>query len=118
MSEPRVWFGVLAAPLAWAALHVFGYAVSEASCDAGGRRWGIPSDTLTGIATGVAAVVCLAGFVVALGVMRATPDEHQPPPAGRRHMLGVVGVTISPLFLAIVLMGGIGALVLGECHQA
>jgi len=115
--EVRVWFGVLAGPLAWACQHVFGYALTEAGCDPGGRRWGVPIDTLTAIATAAAALIAVLGLIVAIGVFRA--NEHEaPPPEGRRFFLGAIGVLVNPLFLCIVLMSGIGSIVLDNCHQA
>ena len=115
--ELRVWFGALAGPLAWAGQHVFGYGLTEAGCDVGGQRWGVPIDTLTAIATAVAALIAVLGLVVAIGVFRANAQEA-PPPEGRRFFLGAIGVFINPLFLCIVLMSGIGSIVLDNCHQA
>ena len=39
-----MWFGLLGAPAAWVVQFVFGYAVTEAACDAAGTKWGIPVD--------------------------------------------------------------------------
>lgn len=115
--ELRAWFGVLAAPAAWATQHVMGYAVSEADCDAVGRQWGVSLTAWSAVAMGIALLVALAGLLVALAVMRSTASEAEPP-EGRWHFLGVVGVTVSALLLCIILMSGIGSIVLDHCRQS
>ena len=115
--EARVWFGVLAGALAWATQHVFGYAVTEAACDATGGQWGVPIATLNGIAGALAAAIAIAGLVVAIGVFRGNKDGA-PPPEGRRHFLGAIGIAVNPLFAAIALMSGMGAIALEDCAQA
>ena len=115
-TELRVWFGVLAAPLAWVAQHVSGYAVSEAACDPVGRG-GIAQGTIAGVTSAGALAVALAGLVVADRVRRATSADA-PPPESRRHFLGVVGMAIAPLFMCIIVMSGVGAVVLESCRQS
>ena len=44
----------------------------------------------------------------ALGARRARPTTTTPRPPGRIHFLAVIGMTITPLFLAIILMSGLG----------
>ncbi len=112
----RVWFGLLAAPAAWGSMHVFGIGLTQAACYEAGTRWDVPVDLWTAIATSLAALLALAGLLTSIRVARTTTDA--PPPEGRRHFLAIVGVTISPLFLFMILMGGIGAIVLQNCHQA
>jgi hypothetical protein len=43
-------------------------------------------------------------------------DDSAPPPVGRVHFLAVIGLVIAPLFIAIILMAGIGGTALG-CTQ-
>jgi hypothetical protein len=62
-----------------------------------------------------AAVVAVAGLVSALRAFRAT-GESEGLPGERVHFMAVIGLTISPLFLAIILMDGIGTIVLENCH--
>jgi hypothetical protein len=117
--SPRAlqWFGLLGAPFAWVAQFVFGYAITEAGCDPGGRRYGIPIDGWTTAATAAAAVVAVLAGLAALATFRATSDAGSEPPAGRVHFLATVGMTISVLFLFIILMGGLGAIALENCRQ-
>src|SRR5439155_9484331 len=112
------WLGLLTAPLAWVAQLVFGFGVTQAACGAGGSRWGIPVDTWTALATGLAAGLALLGGVAAVAAFRATRAARgaggsaEEPPLGRIHFLATVGVTTTPLFLFIILMSGLGAIAL------
>jgi hypothetical protein len=116
-TEARVWFGVVAAPAAWTVQHVFGYGLTEATCDPGGGAARGTFDAAAAIASGVAILVALGGLVAALTVFRTTESES-PPPEGRRHFLGALGLTVSPLFIAIMLLSGVGSIVLEKCHPA
>lgn len=116
-TEARVWFGIVAAPAAWTVQHVFGYGLSEVTCDPGAGASASTFNLDAAIVSGVAVLIALAGLVAAFTVLRANGSET-PPPEGRRHFLGAVGVTISPLFIAIMLMSGIGSIILEKCHQA
>jgi ubiquinol-cytochrome c reductase cytochrome c subunit len=118
----RVWIGLFAAPLAWAAQHVAGIGLTIGQChdNAAGPRLDLHADTWRVAATAVAAVVAVLGIASALATWRAAraADDSDAPPAGRDHFLGVVGLTTSPLFLAIILMSGIGSALLPQCVQA
>jgi hypothetical protein len=122
MVRPRLslnvlmWFGLLGAPSAWVVQFLISYWFSETAC-AGPRR-AAPVDTATAIATGLAIAVAVAAGLSGLAVMQATKGQGDAPPPGRVHMLGIVGLTISPLFLMIIIFNGIGVLVLPECVQS
>ncbi len=119
----RLWFGVLGAPFAWTAQFLGGYALTEAACNAAGSRWGIALDGLTLAITAVGALVAVLAGVAAVRVFRETKHAageggaEESPPLGRIHFLATVGMAITPLFLAIILMGGLGSLFLDNCHQ-
>jgi hypothetical protein len=72
----------------------------------------------------VAAAIAVLAGLSALAVFLRTRDvkgvggSEEPPPKGRLHFLAVVGMAISPLFLAIILMDGLGVLILPECVQS
>ena len=107
------WFGWMGAPAAWAALHVFDFGLTQAACNGPGRD--VPLDGLALGATIVGACFAVAALLCALRAFRATA-EADGPPGERVHFMAVIGLTISPLFLAIILMDGIGAAVLETCH--
>ena len=117
-----MWFGIFGAPAAWTLQHVGGLSLRIADCH--DRRVGAvfdaPASTWTIVLTAAAAAVAVLAEVAAVAAWRATrdADDDDAPPAGRIHFLGVIGLTISPLFLAIILMSGIGSLVLGGCVQS
>ena len=119
-----MWFGLLAAPGAWVCQFVFGFGVTQAACGVGGSQWGIPVDDWTAVATGLAAAIAVAGGVAAVAAFRATREAEgaggaeEPPPVGRIHFLATVGLAITPLFLFIILMSGLGVVALPNCQQS
>jgi hypothetical protein len=112
-----MWFGVLGAPAAWVLQFLFALAVTEASCTAAGSRWGIPVETLTTIATVAAGTVALLAGAAAAATFRAVREAGSEPPGGRMRFLAAIGITVSPLFVAIIVMNGVGAVVLTRCQQ-
>jgi hypothetical protein len=116
------WLGVFMPPFAWAAQHVLGYATGLAECpdNTAGAGWNVPVDGITVVLGGVATVLVLLGGAFSLVAFRATreAEDDDAPPAGRIHFLSVIGLTIAPLFLAIVLMSSAGAIVANGCTQS
>jgi hypothetical protein len=114
------WFGVFGAPAAWTLQHVFGLGITLAACERAGGAWDIAVDTITIVlmacAATVAALSALAAFAAFRSVRQAAKDD--PPPQGRIFFLSIVGMTTSPLFLAIILMSGSGVLSLTLCRQS
>jgi heme/copper-type cytochrome/quinol oxidase subunit 2 len=111
----KAWVGVFGAPAAWTVQHVTGYALTEATCGAAG--WDTHMDTWIAIVTGVAALVAVASGVAAVLAFRATRDAGAEPPPGRIRFLAIIGMTITPLFLAMILMSGLGSVILVPCRQ-
>jgi hypothetical protein len=117
--EAQVWIGLLAAPAAWTVQHVLSFGVSEARCNATGRQWGVPSTTWLTVLTIAAGLLALAGLAASLLAFRSLRDagEDAAPPAGRARLMAVFGLAIGPIFLALVLLDGLGALLLDTCAQ-
>jgi heme/copper-type cytochrome/quinol oxidase subunit 2 len=117
-----MWFGLFAAPFAWAAQHVTGVLLTIGQChdNTAGPDWHVHVDAWAAVVTGVAALIAILGLVAAVLAWRSTRDatDDDPPPAGRIHFLGIVGLAISPLFLAIILMSGLGTIFLSQCVQS
>ena len=113
-----MWFGLLGAPAAWTAQHVFGISVVEAACNPPRPHWGLPVDSMTLAATVVATIVAALSGAAAFMAYRATSDAGTDPPEARVRFLGIVGIVVSPLFLMIVLMSGITVIALPECVQS
>jgi hypothetical protein len=111
----RLWLGVFGAPGAWALQHVSGYALTEATC--GDAGWHVNLDAWTiAVSAGAALVAVAAGTAAAL-TYRATRAAGEEPPVARIRFLAVIGIAIAPLFLAMILMSGLGTLFLDHCRQ-
>jgi hypothetical protein len=121
--ELLTWFGTLGAPFAWTLQFLVGFSLAEAACNEAGTRWGVPVDGATIAATAAAAAVAILAGLSALVMFRETRHARgkggaeEKPPLGRVHFLATVGVVISPLFLFIILMNGVGVVVLSNCQQ-
>jgi hypothetical protein len=112
------WFGLLGAPLAWTTHHVVGLSLAEAACNPAGSQWMVPVDGGTLAATVVAAVIAALGGAAAVVAYRQTKDAGTDPPEARVRFLAIIGMAVSPLFLAIMLMSGITVVAFPECIQS
>jgi heme/copper-type cytochrome/quinol oxidase subunit 2 len=118
-----MWFGLLGAPSAWMLQFLVGYGLTQAACSQAGSHWNVAVDGITLAATLAGAVVAMLAGLAALKVWRDTRSAEgaggdEPPPKGRIHFLATVGIVIAPLFLFMILMGGLGAISLPECQQS
>ncbi|HEY2777762.1 MAG TPA: hypothetical protein VGI77_07635 [Gaiellaceae bacterium] len=109
----RVWFGVLAPPLAWAAQLVTAYAFEEAGC---GRPdsslWGAGLGGLTGIVVIACGVLAVAGGAASFTVLRvARPSDG----TGLAAFLAAWGVSASFIFLLAIVLTGISLVPLDAC---
>jgi hypothetical protein len=123
MSPARLaWLGALGPPFVWATQFVAGYTIALAACpdNTAGPGWNVPMDTVTVVLGAIAALLTLLCGAGAFAAWRATrdSDDDDRPPAGRIHFLSVIGMTITPLFLAIIVMSSVGAIVFEECVQS
>ena len=127
LSRPRpdialaalMWLGLLGPPFAWSIQHVAGYGLTEANCqEASKAGWQIHLDAWTIVFTGGAVIVTLAGLAAALVTWRRTKDAGTDPPGARIHFLSIVALTTTPLFLAIMVMSGVGVLFVTGCRQS
>ena len=117
LARTLMWLGILGAPAAWVSQFLFGYSVTEIACNPGGRALAV--DTFTLVATIAAAALALVGGLSALRVFRDTHEEataDTDPPLGRVYFLSIVGMVLSPLFLLIIVLSGLGVIVLSNCH--
>jgi hypothetical protein len=116
------WVGVLGSPIAWAGQHIAGFALALSQCpdNTQGPGWSVPVNTVTLILGITAATVALLSGASAFIAWRASSesDDDDAPPAGRVHFLSVIGLTITPLFFAIIVMSSTGAIVFKECVQS
>jgi hypothetical protein len=114
------WLGLLAGGTVWFVSYLAGAAVSQASCNPGSGRWGIPHDLVEGIITAVALLLIAGAEVAALVVYRATGDvgEQDPPPQGRLHFFASAALVSNVIFFMVILLAGIATIVDRTCHQS
>jgi hypothetical protein len=118
-TEVLLWLGLFGAPAAWTVQHIVGYGLTEASCqEAGQSVWHVPLDAWTIVVTGVTLAVALAGAAAGIATMRRTRDAGTEPPGARIRFLATVSLTTTPLFIAIMLMTGLGTLFTTACRQS
>ena len=112
-------YGCFFAPSAWALQHWIGFSINQARCNGPGRA-AAPVDAVTLGALVFAFVLSMAGLASAALAYTATKgvEEQGPPPASRIHFMAVIGLTITPLFMCIFLMSGIGTFFLDVCRQS
>jgi hypothetical protein len=118
--ETLLWFSLLAGPLAFVVEHVVGVGATFATCSPAGSRWSVPMHGIQlGVTAGAAVVIVLAE-AAAIAAFNATRhvDKEGEPPLGRIRFLSAAALAIGPLFLTLVLLGGVGAAVPPLCRQA
>ena len=114
-----MWFGVWAAPVAWALQHAAGVMFGLAQCNPNGARWQVPLKTWDVLIAGGCAVVAIAGIAAAIMAFRGTSDRSEaPPPGSRIHFMAAMALTIGPLFLAIIVLNGLGTGLNDLCRQS
>ena len=114
-----LWFGVLGSPMAWVLMFLTGFAFDLAQCNPAGTEWKLPVEAWTIAATAFGVVVALLSLLAAVAAYRRTRDaEDDELPGSRIKFMAICGITIAPLFLAIILMAGLGATSLADCHQS
>lgn len=118
--SPLLWFAVLGAPAAWTVQFAVGYWTSEAQCAPGTEQFSIALDTWTIAATAFAGLTAAAAGAAAIALFRRTRevDENDAPPAGRVHFLSVIGLAVTPLFLALIALTAVGVLIHIPCGQS
>jgi hypothetical protein len=114
------WAGLLVGGAAWFTQLVAGYGLTEARCGAAGEHWGISNDAWQAGFMAVAAAVVLLAEAAAVTVLLRTRQvsfEGHPPP-GRIRFLAIAAVVANVLFLAIVVLSGIGSIAGVVCRQS
>lgn len=116
--SPVLWFAVLGAPAAYVVQLGLGYWLSEAACSPAGGEWGISLSAWAIVVSAPAAAVAVAAGLTSVWLYRRHDDRHGPPPGGRIAFLAAVGMTVSVLFLALILMTCAGILTFHVCNQS
>ena len=114
------WFGFVAGGTVWFGSFLAGIGTTQAVCNAGSARWGVPLDTVE-LAIGGFALLCLAASeAAAIAVFRATRavEENDPPPPARMRFFAVGAMAGNVLFAMIIVLSTLAAVVDRACHQA
>jgi hypothetical protein len=124
------WIGVVAAPLAWTGQHVVGYGVGQARCSVAGVNWGIGFDVWQLALLAAAGLLIVVSEIAAVFVFVATREANYgdgPPeegrwsgatPYARLHFFATAAMVANVLFLAMVLLDGLGATLDHLCVQS
>jgi hypothetical protein len=113
--EALVWFGVLGGAAAWTVQLVVGSQLEENHCTRFGARYSIHTPTWEAALTaGTAAVAVAAGVAALLAYRRSRRGGDR---RGRIGFMATSGILANTLFLALILLGGIGVSVLDPCVQ-
>lgn len=114
--------------MAWAGVHVVGYAIGLARCDSPDARFQLPLHALQIAASAVGVAIAILAELAAFTIWNRTREGgkgvgregigENGAPTGRVHFLATIGLTVNPLALAIMVMTGIGAPLLPLCHQS
>jgi hypothetical protein len=120
LLDPRrlVWFGVGGGAIAWTLQHVAGILLRLAACNAINQNDALPAHVWTVVATASAATVAVAAEATALVLYLRFREQDGEPPPSRVRFLSIVGLAVNPLFLAIILMSGLGSVLMQTCHQS
>ena len=132
-STVVLWFATLGGPLAWATQFVAGLAITNAQCNSPTKpqmRWELPVHAwqITFAAAGL--LVAVAAEVVSVRIFRRSrgaglrfydPVSRGDPtlePVGRVQFMGLIGLTVNPIAMAIIVLSGIGGPLLQVCRQS
>jgi hypothetical protein len=119
----RLWFGVLAAPIAWVVQLLVNYSLEEwfacaPSTEAEGEILGLSVGSLALLVTTVLAAVAVVGLLVSLGCRRALAKEDALPGIQRARWMAVAGIFNSILYLALIVASYGPPLLLGVCETS
>jgi hypothetical protein len=118
--EVLQWTGFLLGGGIWFTEFLAGMLTSQAVCNPGSRRFGIPYDTVE-LSLGAFAVACLlVAEVAAVLVFRATREQEEqgPPPPARMKFFAVASMGANVIFAMIVVLTTITTVVDRTCHSS
>lgn len=116
--SPVLWFAVLGAPGAYVLQLGVGYWLAEAQCSPTGEQWGIPLDVWGIVVGAVSLAIAIGAAVTSVVLFRRTQEAGDAPPPGRINFLAVVGMTVSTLFIALIVMSTVGIVAFRVCNQS
>jgi hypothetical protein len=119
-QRPLLWFGLLAAPFAWAVQLVAGYATEEAACTTGAGTepvWDVGAGSVMGgISIAAILVAVLGGIAALVSLLLLSGDGRDDDPRGRAAFMAGAGVLASLVFLAAIVLSTVAVASLDACH--
>jgi hypothetical protein len=118
--SPIMWFAVVGAPFAWGVEFAVGYWMTQTGCSVPGREWSLDQNVWGVVLMVGAFAVAVAAGLTAVAMFRGTREveEDDAPPAGRVRFLAAVGMTVTALFIFVIVMTGLGIVILPDCRQS
>jgi hypothetical protein len=120
----RLWFGLVAAPLAWMVAELAGYVLAARDCGrwrTGLAAYAVPNAPVIVAAISLAmAALAAAGLALALRSLRAA-DRVVPPSnvrAGRTRFMALGGIIVSALLLLNIVFFGVPPFLVNACSEA
>jgi hypothetical protein len=119
-GSPIMWFAVVGAPFAWGVEFAVGYWMTQTGCSVPGRGWSLDQNIWGVVLMVVAFAVAVAAGLTAVAMFRGTRqvEDDDAPPAGRVRFLAAVGMTVTTLFVFVIVMTGLGIVILPDCRQS
>ncbi len=118
LHEVLQWFALLGGALAWAAQFVLAFWIAASRCSPANAGWHTPEQTFYVAATAPAALVALLAEAAAVWLYLQLRDHDGTPPGGRHVFFAYASIAGNALFLALILLEGIGVLYHLGCVQA
>jgi hypothetical protein len=116
-----LWFGILAAPLAWTAQVLVAPDLAEVLCYPGaaasgrGGVYGVPLEDFLLYFSVALAAVAAGGQAVSWRCWRRLRGSADPTPARRATWMALAGMLVSALFLIAIVVGSIPLFLLESC---
>lgn len=118
-----LWFGILAAPLAWTAQVVIAPDLSEILCYPGaegsgrGELYGIGLEPFLFTLTAAMTLVAIAGVAVSYSCRRRLSRSEDATTGRRASWMALAGILVSTLFLIAIVVGFFPMLFLESCRS-
>jgi hypothetical protein len=110
-----LWYGLLAAPLAWGVQLALGYFLQDAGCPpaSSGDVWGIDVSGFSLAVVLACALIAVAGIAAAWSCLRSATVESDP--RGRGRFMAIAGLLGSVLFLLAIVLSAVAFVPLSSC---
>ena len=118
LHEALQWFALLGGALAWATQFVLAFWIAASRCYPANAGWRTPERAFYMAATVPTALVALLAEAAAVWLYLQLRDHDSTPPGGRHVFFAYASIAGNVLFLALILLGGIGVLYHLSCVQA